>query len=219
MTAYTYFTFDVSDGASRSTGFNRMTIDVTAVNDPATGQPSIRGTARVGETLSAVVTAIVDVEGVGALSYQWKRYASDGNTFEANLGTDATYRLNASEEGKKVTLEVSFTDGDGNAERVVSDAFPAVGTVEAATAPTAADSTVTVAEDTVYTFTAADFNYSDSEPLASVKIVRLPLVGSLTVSGTTVVTGNHVVTRSDITMVSTEEFGDRVVAELTKLPA
>ena len=68
------------------------------------------------------------------------------------------------------------------------------------TAPTASNNTVTTNEDTAYTFAASDFNFADtdsSDTLASVKIVTLPSVGSLTHDGNAV-TANQVVTKADI---------------------
>ncbi len=67
-------------------------------------------------------------------------------------------------------------------------------------APTAANETVTTAEDTPYTFTAADFNFSDTDAgdtLASVKFTSLPTRGSLTNDGTAV-TANQSITKADI---------------------
>ena len=66
-------------------------------------------------------------------------------------------------------------------------------------APTAASNTVTTNEDTTYTFTAADFNYSDIEldVLASIKITSLETVGALQLSGADV-TLNQVITKADI---------------------
>ena len=85
-------------------------------------------------------------------------------TFEANIGEDsdeAAYTLRAapSEEGKKVQVEVSFTDNGGTSEGpLASAAYPASGTVVAApvvnTPPTASDGTVTPNEDTDHAFAA-----------------------------------------------------------------
>ena len=69
--------FKVSDGVSESAAASRMTIDVTAVNDPARGLPTISGTARVGQTLTADASGIADdADGLPApstFSYQWLR--------------------------------------------------------------------------------------------------------------------------------------------------
>ena len=108
-----------------------MTINVTAVNDPATGAPTISGTAQVGQILTVSTAGIADLDGLpNSLTYQWKRYAANGTTFEADIGTNATYTLSASEEGKKVKVEVSFTDNGGTSEGpLASAAYPASGTV------------------------------------------------------------------------------------------
>ena len=74
------------------------------------------------------------------------------------------------------------------------------GTLTTNDAPTAANKTVTTAEDTAYTFEADDFGFADTDAgdtLASVKIVTLPAVGTLAL-GSTAVTVNDVVTKTQI---------------------
>ncbi|MEE8060111.1 MAG: DUF4347 domain-containing protein, partial [Pseudomonadales bacterium] len=65
--------------------------------------------------------------------------------------------------------------------------------------PTAANSTVVTNEDTTYTFSATDFNYSDpdSDPMASIKVTSLENLGELQLSGIDV-TVNQVITKADI---------------------
>ena len=77
------FTFKVNDGTDDSVAVNTLTVDVTAVNDPATGKPGIAGTARVGQTLTATTGTIADVEGLPEpfltdtdTSFQWIRVSS-----------------------------------------------------------------------------------------------------------------------------------------------
>ena len=68
------------------------------------------------------------------------------------------------------------------------------------TAPTAANNTVTTAEDRAYTFTAADFGFMDADAgaaLASVKIVTVPGAGTLAFDGTAVLV-DGVVTKAQI---------------------
>ena len=68
------------------------------------------------------------------------------------------------------------------------------------TAPTAADKTVTTAQDTAYTFEADDFGFTDTnagDTLASVKIVTLPALGTLALDGAAV-SLNDVVTKAEI---------------------
>jgi hypothetical protein len=62
-------------------------------------------------------------------------------------------------------------------------------------APSGADKTVTTAEDTGYSFTLADFGFSDpidGNAFGSVKITTLPGAGTLKLNGTTVTTGQMV---------------------------
>ena len=101
-------------------GGNAIRITITGVVNPtpATGAPTISGLLEAGQTLTASTTGIADPDGLpDTFNYQWKRYAADGTSFEADIGTDAsTYTLTAAEEGKKVLVEVSFTDNAGNSE-------------------------------------------------------------------------------------------------------
>ena len=85
-----------------------------------------------------------------------------------------------------------------------SAAYPSSGTVTAVggtnTAPTAANNTVTTGEDRAYTFTAADFGFMDADAgaaLASVKIVTVPALGTLTLDYTAV-NADAVVTKAQI---------------------
>ena len=210
-TGYASFKFKVNDGTADSASEYFMTINVTAVNDPATGTPTISGTAQVGQILTASTGDIADPDGVpSAFTYQWKRYAADRITFEANIGTDSmTYTLTASEEGKKVLVEVSFTDNGGSSEGpLVSALYPSTQsqTVDPNNPPTASDGTVTTVEDTDHTFAAANFSYSDtdSDPMASVKIIELPAAGTgaLTLNGTAIPSADlpKTVTAAEVTV-------------------
>ena len=118
-TGFASFKFKVNDRRDDSTDVYTMTINVTPVNDPAYGRPYIRGVSQVGYTLTAkTFFAIGDRDGVPAtFDYQWKRYADDGTTFEANIGANSpTYTLTESDRGRKVSIEVSFTDNEGTRE-------------------------------------------------------------------------------------------------------
>ena len=124
------FTFRVSDGTDESASTYTMTVDVTAVNDPATGKPVIGGTARVGETLSVDLSGITDVDGKTqadngdagyAYAYQWLHV--DGVTQTPIAGaTVATYPLTAADASKSVAVRVTFTDDHDHEEVVTSDA-------------------------------------------------------------------------------------------------
>ena len=86
-------------------------------NDP-TGLPTIGGFARVGETLTADTSGIIDADGLTnvAFSYQWLR-----DDAEIAAATGATYTLVAADQGGTIKVTVSFTDGEGNPETLTSD--------------------------------------------------------------------------------------------------
>ena len=115
-------------------------------NTPATGAPAISGTAQVGETLTAGTGGISDENGLedASFSYQWVR--SDGAS-DANISgaTGATYTVHNDDAGKSVRVRVSFTDDDGNAESLTSEAAavpvptPLTGAFDAGAVPASHD--------------------------------------------------------------------------------
>ena len=95
---------------------------------PATGLPTISGTAQVGQTLTADTSGIADADGLTnvSFSYQWIR--SDGTTDTDIQGaTSSTYTLSDADEGKTVKVRVSFTDDAGNSESLTSTGTDEVG--------------------------------------------------------------------------------------------
>ena len=129
---YTTFTFTVSDGTDDSASAYTMTIDVTAAggNIPATGAPTITGTAQVGQTLTAVTTGIMDADGLTSATYMYQWIRANGT--EANIASanSSTYALVAADLGKTIKVKVSFTDDASNTETLTS---AATATVTAAT--------------------------------------------------------------------------------------
>ena len=96
---------------------------VPGPNTPATGAPTISGTAQVRETLAADTTGIADADGLdsAAFSYQW---LDDDD--EINGATASTYTLVVADAGKAIKVQVSFTDDAGNDEELTSAATAAV---------------------------------------------------------------------------------------------
>ncbi len=151
---------------SLTEGANVITIEVTAEdgetikvytvtvtrtpNSPATGLPTISGTAQVGQTLTADTSGIADADGLDnvAFSYQW---LSSRDT-EIKGATGSTYMLQAAHQGKVIKVRVTFTDDAGNLESLTSEA---TAVVSASTQIASEDEpslrshiTVVVAEDT-----------------------------------------------------------------------
>ena len=128
---YASFLFRVSGSTASSTLAYPMTIDVTPVNDPATGTPTISGTARVGMALTAVTGAVQDPDGPGSFSYQWIQVDADGTSNPTNIGENSNaYLLAEADLGKRVQVRVDFTDGSGFAESLTSEASPSSGAVQ-----------------------------------------------------------------------------------------
>ena len=92
-------------------------------NSPATGVPSISGTVRVGETLTAETSAIADADGMsGAVfSYQW--LVDDADIAGA---ISDTYTPVADDVGKAIKVKVSFRDDRNHQESLTSPATAAV---------------------------------------------------------------------------------------------
>ncbi len=97
---------------------------VANVNDEPSGGVIITGTTTEDETLTADTSALADEDGLGAFSYVWK--ADDTAITGA---TSSTYTLTQAEVGKAITVEVSYTDDQGTAEAVTSDATDSVANV------------------------------------------------------------------------------------------
>ena len=112
-------------------------------NTPATGAPTITGTAQVGQTLTASPGTIADADGLTTPNYTYQWIRVDG-TDEADLTdkTFATYTMNNADLGKTLKVRASFTDDAGNAESRTS---APTATVEYG-APTALSVTVGVGQ-------------------------------------------------------------------------
>ena len=118
------------------------TLGTTPVtNTAATGEPSISGTATVGQVLTATTGTIADADGLpSSFTYQWVRLDADGTSNEEDItgANSSTYTLDDNDEGKKIKVKVSFTDNGGNSEMRTSGAYPTSGTVQASTTPASA---------------------------------------------------------------------------------
>ena len=93
----------------------------SASNSPATGAPTIIGTAQVGETLTAGITGIADADGLSGETFAYQWVSGDGTT-DTDIGkaTDSTYKLVDADQGKAIKVRVTFTDDGGNEETLTS---------------------------------------------------------------------------------------------------
>ena len=112
------------DGGNDETLTSAATATVEAApNSPATGAPTISGTAQVGETLTADTSGVADADGLDAAAFSYQWLADDSEVAGA---TGSTYTLVEADEGKTVTVRVSFTDDASNEETLTSAATDAV---------------------------------------------------------------------------------------------
>ena len=166
-TGYASFTFRVNDGTGDSTSAYTMTIDVTAVNDPATGTPTITGTAQVDQTLTAVTTGIMDADGLTSPSYTYQWIRVNGSDADISGATSSTYTLLAADEGKTIKVKVSFTDDASNPETRTSAATAAV--TAAANNPATGAPTITGTAQVDQTLTAVTTGIMDADGLTNVR--------------------------------------------------
>ena len=110
----------------------------TLANHPATGAPTITGTAVVGQPLAVDLTGIADADGLAGVSYsyQWVRVDADGLSNPADItdATDATYTLVDADLGKTLKVRVTFDDDAGHTETRTSAATVTVTTAAGAPA-------------------------------------------------------------------------------------
>jgi hypothetical protein len=197
-TAGTKVGVGASGGATAySADYSQVGVTVTAVNDAPTGSVTIDGTKAEGYTLTANVSTIADIDGLGAFSYKWF-----ANGVQISGATASTYVLTTAELGKTITVEVSYTDGGNTLESltsnatttVVSSADTTIGSVSAEGAPSSTPSLVitdnqalTVANGATTTFT-----LTFSGPVAGLTESDITTTGTL-VAGTLTGTGTATV--------------------------
>ena len=141
-------TRDCGDQGAVCTGDGRMLsaeVELTAAgpageegqtprgNNPATGAPTIRGTARVGATLRVSLSALDDADGLSGATFTYQWLADDADIEDA---TGSIYVLDADDEGKTIRVRLSFTDDTGNEETLTSAPAAAVAQAKAEEGPT-----------------------------------------------------------------------------------
>ena len=126
------------------TGDVEYAVRVTAINDvgdspasaeaagtPDAGLPTISGTTRVGETLTADTSGVFDADGLTNVSYEYQWIRSTGSIDTDIAGETAiTYTLVAADAGQTIKVRVSFTDDAHNQETLTSAPTTAVEDVE-----------------------------------------------------------------------------------------
>ena len=153
-----------------------------AANSPAIGVPTISGTAQVGETLEADTSGVTDADGLSNVQYEYQWLADDSDIAGA---TGSTYTLVAEDEGKAITVQVSFTDDEGNEETLTSTATDAVSAAPAANSPATGVPTISGTAQVGETLTADTSNIADADGLSSVQYEYQWLADDAGISGAT----------------------------------
>ena len=126
-----------------------VTVSLTIPNTDASGAPTIMGVAQAGKQLTAVTSAIMDIDELPAsLNYEWVRVDADGTSNETIIGANSVnYAVVEADVGKKIRVKVSFRDNGGAFEGpLTSDAYPSTGTVLTSPGVTLSKTTLTVTE-------------------------------------------------------------------------
>ena len=172
------FTDDTNNGESLT---SVATVAVAAApNREATGQPTIGGTPRVGETLTTDTANIADQDGLTSVSYRYQWIAGGSDISGA---TGSSYTLTNNEQGQTIQVRVSFTDDAENEETLTSVATVAVAAApnrEATGQPTIGG-TPRVGE----TLTTDTANIADQDGLTSVSYRYQWIAGGSDIDGAT----------------------------------
>ena len=108
---------------------------VQNVNDPVGGRLILTGLTSEDSIFSADASGLTDLDGIGDFSYQW--YAN-GQVLQN--ATSSIYTLTQAEVGKQISVGVSFVDGFGATETVLSST---TGVIENVNDPVEGDLIVT----------------------------------------------------------------------------
>ena len=171
------------DAGNEETLTSRATAAVVVrPNSPATGEPTISGTAQVGETLTADTPGIADADGLGNVQYEYLWLANDSDISGA---TSATYTLAAADEGKAIKVRVSFTDDAGNEETVTSAATDAVAAAPQTNTPATGAPTISGTAQVGETLTANTSGISDADGLGNAQYEYQWLADDADIAGAT----------------------------------
>ena len=135
-----------------------------ASNTPATGEPTISGTAQVGEVLTAGTTGIADADGLSGATFAYQWLADD---VDISGATDATYTLVAGDEGRTIKVRVTVTDDAENETTLTSAATDAVAAAPQPDSPATGLPTISGTAQVGETLTADTDGIADDDGLVN----------------------------------------------------
>ena len=154
----------------------------TSDNSPATGLPTISGTAQVNETLTANTSGVADADGLSNVQYEYQWLADDSDISGA---TNTTYTPVAADEGKAVKVRVSFADDAGNNETLTSEATDAVAAAPTPNSPATGAPAITGTAQVGETLTADTSGIADADGLGNVQYEHQWLADDSEIAGAT----------------------------------
>ena len=127
------FTDDLGNETTLTSAATEAVAAAPPTDSPATGAPTISGTAQVGESLTADTSGIADADGLDSAVFGYQWVAGESDITDA---TDSTYTLVDDDEGRTIKVRVTFTDDLGNETTLTSAATDAVAAPEPPDKPT-----------------------------------------------------------------------------------
>ena len=136
-----------------------------ASNTPTTGQPTITGTAQVGEMLTADTSGITDTDGLTNVTYSYQWLGDDTDIAGA---TSSTYTLAETDEGQTIKVRVIVTDDAENETTLTSEATDAVEAAAQPDSPATGEPTITGTAQVGEMLTADTSGITDTDGLTNV---------------------------------------------------
>ena len=189
------FTFRATDsGGLSSTAL--VSITVNAINDtPTFTSGASQSVTTLEDTYLDGSSAATDADG-NSLVFSVGTAAGHGTVVITNAATGAWSYTPATDYNGADSFVISVNDGQGQPNSVQTQTV-SVGITSVNDAPAGTDKTVSMLEDGTYTFSPADFGFTDpkdspANALQSVIISSLPLNGSLKLGATDVFSGQEI---------------------------
>jgi hypothetical protein len=187
------FSFVASDGAGGVLPGATFNITVSSVDDQPGGTVTVSGAFSEGETLT-VSNTLTDVEGMGAVSYEWQSKDSLGVWNAVGSGNSLT--LASAYAGHELRVQASYMDGEAHADSYVTTG------VYVNTKPLlVANAGLSIAEDAAVQITPAELSVRDDDQAPAQRVYTidtLPAHGTLTVNGVALTSTSHTFTQQDI---------------------
>ena len=174
------FTDDADNEESLTSAATNSVTD-SGSNSPATGAPTISGTAQVGQTLTASTSGIADDDGLANVSYSYQWLADDT---EIEGATSSAYTLQSADNGKAIKVRVTFTDDADNEESLTSAATNSV-TDSGSNSPATGAPTISGTAQVGQTLTASTSGIADADGLTNVSYSYQWLADDTEIGGAT----------------------------------